>query len=346
MKNCFILLCTVLLAACQNHQPAPQTPYTELTLKIDSILHKEGFNGIVFLSTDSIDLYSKAIGYADLDQATKLGFNDQFIIGSISKQITAVLVLKAYEAHQINLYDTIGYYLPDLQQIWANQVTIHQLLTHTHGIIRLDAPLEFDPGTQFHYSQLGYELLAQILQTATGKSFEQLSTELFERHGLDHTFHPANTVYQHLVNGYQENDHGQLVLAPNSLRNYAAAGSFISNATDLKKWNALLYSSQLVSTSSLDLMRTKYATRAHPIFETVDYGYGLLFQDGTQQEEIGALGYAPGFVTACYYYPQTGLHLIVLENTAKQLNDFTQTFKVHTELMKLVRQQTNQHAAQ
>lgn len=346
MRNSFILLISVLLVACQNHQPHPQTPYTELTLKMDSILHKEGFNGVVFLSTDSVDLYSKALGYADLDQATKLTIKDQFVIGSVSKQITAVLVLRTYEAAQIGLHDTIHHYLPDLQQPWASQVTIHQLLTHTHGIVRLDAPLEFEPGTQFHYSQLGYELLAQILQTATGKSFEQLSTELFEHYGLDHTFHPANAVYQHLVNGYQENDRGQLVVASNSLRNYAAAGSFISNATDLKRWNTLLYSSQLVTTSSLDLMRTKYATRIHPIFGTVDYGYGLLFQDGAQQKEIGALGYAPGFVTACYYYPQTGLHLIILGNTAQQLNDFTQTFKVHTELMKLVQQQTNQPAAQ
>jgi D-alanyl-D-alanine carboxypeptidase len=75
----------------------------------------------------------------------------------------------------------------------------------------------------------------------------------------------------------------------------------------------------------------------HPIFDKVDYGYGLLFQDGEQNIQIGALGYAPGFASACYFYPQTRSSLIVLANTAKNLDNFKMTFKVHTEIMELIK---------
>ncbi|MEZ5024468.1 MAG: hypothetical protein R2728_14665 [Chitinophagales bacterium] len=67
------------------------------------------------------------------------------------------------------------------------------------------------------------------------------------------------------------------------------------------------------------------------------YGYGLLFKDGEQDIEIGALGYAPGFVSACYFYPQTSISLVILENTAKELDDLKLTFKVHTEIMNLIK---------
>ncbi|HEX9513956.1 MAG TPA: serine hydrolase domain-containing protein [Puia sp.] len=61
--------------------------------------------------------------------------------GSISKQITAVLVLRAYDQGKLRLQDTLRRYLPDLKASWADSITVHQLLTHTHGITYLDQPL-------------------------------------------------------------------------------------------------------------------------------------------------------------------------------------------------------------
>jgi CubicO group peptidase (beta-lactamase class C family) len=237
------------------------------------------------------------------------------------------------------LDDTIDQYLNGIDQAWKKEVSIHNLLTHTHGIVSLNEPLAFAPGSAFQYSQLGYDLLAQILESTTGNTFEKLSTELFETHKLFNTFHPDNKRYEHLVKGYVESENGALEFTTRSLDNYAAAGSFISNANDLKKWNEKLYSGQLVKKTTLKLMKTRYATRVHPIFETVEYGYGLLFKDGEQDIQIGALGYAPGFVSSCYYYPQTKLNLIVLENTANNLDDFRQTFMVHTKIMDLLKNQ-------
>lgn len=341
MKYKLLILISSLLIACKtNKEIKVANNYAGLTSKIDSIITNHKFNGVVLVAHDSTNIYSKAIGYSDLENKTKLNLNDQFVIGSISKQITAVLLLRAFEKGSVELFDTIDRYLPQINKAWSSQITIHHLLTHTHGIVALDKPLAFKQGTQFQYSQLGYHLIAKILEKVYGNTFEKLSTELFEQYGLKNTFHPKNKIYQNLVKGYVENEGGQLEFTENSLYNYAAAGSFISSASDLIKWNTLLYSGKLINEQTLKLMQRQYATRIHPIFGTIEYGYGLLFKGGEQLIEIGALGYAPGFVSACYYYPQLQCNLVVLQNTANNLDDFTQTFMVHTKIMELMKSES------
>lgn len=316
--------------------------YDALSTKIDSIISNSDFNGVVAIAENDKIKYSNAVGFSNLENETKLHLNDQFVIGSISKQITAVLILREYEKGTIQLEDKIEQYLKEIEQPWAKDVSIHHLLTHTHGIEELNQALAFEVGTKFQYSQLGYELLAQILESVTNKSFQELSKELFELFDLNNSFHPKSKGYKKLVNGYVEEENGRLVFSENSLYNYPAAGSFISNAEDLIKWNYLLHSKQLLNKETLALMKTNYATRNHPIFETIVYGYGLLFKKGESNSQIGALGYTPGFVSAAYYYPKSKLNLIVLQNTARNLDDFKQTFKVPLKLMDEIKKMNSQ----
>jgi D-alanyl-D-alanine carboxypeptidase len=339
LQKSFFLNLTIFLFlfSCESSKKVTETKKTEITTEIDKICFENNFNGNILLTKNNKVLYSKTFGYSDISKKTILNKNNQFVIGSISKQITAVLVLKEYEKGKLKLDDKISEYLPEIKQNWANEVTIHQLLTHTHGIVDIEKPLEFEQGSQFHYSQLGFELLSKILEKITSKTFEQSSTELFSQNGLKNTFHPNNKTYKNLVKGYEENENGILEYVDNSLMNYVPAGSFISNCEDLNKWNEILHSNNLVKESTLKLMSTKYATRIHPIFETVEYGYGLLFKEGENQIQIGALGYAPGFASASYYYPKTKMNLIVLENTAYTPNNIKNTFKTHIELMNLIK---------
>ncbi|MEL6190440.1 MAG: serine hydrolase domain-containing protein [Bacteroidota bacterium] len=308
-------------------------------LAIDSIMSTHpDFNGGVLVTIDSTVLYSKMLGYSDLEEEVDLHPKDLFVIGSISKQITAVLVLREWEKGRFQLTDPIGKYLEDIPSDWTEIVTIHHLLTHTHGIVAIDEPLAFEPGSQFQYSQLGYDLLAGILEKVTGSYFKELSEDLFAEYKLPNTHHPETNYKDSIVKGYGEaNDDLQEVESSRSLRNYAAAGSFISDLHDVNRWNYLLHSGKLVQDSTLSLMKIAYATRNHPIFEEVDYGYGLLFLEGENDIQIGALGYAPGFVSASYYHPQTGISLVVLSNVARRLEDFPQTFNVHVELMNYVK---------
>ncbi len=317
---------------------SPPVVEKRLEAKIQEILDSHPFNGVILLTKATDTLFFKAVGFSDVTSKIKLKTSDQFVVGSISKQMTAALILLELEQGNIALDDPLDRYVQVTTQEWGNRITIHQLLTHTHGIRTLDAPLEFEPGTKFEYSQLGYELLAQILEKINDRSFEAIAMRLFQKLGLNSTVHPDTKTYTELVKGYVENENGDMEYAPNSLENYVPAGGFISTAEDLNKWNELLHSRQILNRTTLELMHTKYAVRNHPIFDEVNYGYGLLFLEGEEQVQIGALGYAPGFVSASYYYPATKHNLVVLENTARDLDDFKTTFKVHTELMHLVKE--------
>lgn len=336
MRLITVILIIVICYSCNTNHDNDKSKYNNYTSKIDSIISVSDFNGTVAIAKDTSIFYTNTIGFSDFENEQKLNVNDLFVIGSISKQITAVLILRAYEKGIIQLDDKIGKYLSKIKQPWVKDISIHQLLIHTHGIIELDKPLEFKPGTQFQYSQIGYDLLAQILESVTNQPFEQHSMELFDLYNLKNTFHPKSNLYKNLVKGYVE-ENGNLEYSPHSLYNYPAAGSFISNVTDLIRWNYLLHSHQLVKKQTLELMKTSYTTRNHPIFETVEYGYGLLFKKGENNIEIGALGYAPGFVSACYYYPKSQISLVILENTARNLDDFRSTFKVHLQLMEIMK---------
>lgn len=342
MKLIVFLLFIVLLYACETKVEAPTpTPSYEPNqtdeLRIDSILGKHNFNGVVMLTKDGDIIYHKAFGYSNLEARVPMQLNDQFIIGSISKQITAVMVLLAYEKNLLKLDATIDTYLKKLPQSWSKQITVHQLLTHTHGIIELDQPLEFEPGTQFSYSQIGYELLGKILEKVHGKTFETISTEFFKRLELNNTFHPNNKGYKQLVEGYISEGNGKLESTATMEKPFVAAGGFISSSSDLTRWNRLLYGGKILKSETLELMKTPHAKRDHPFFGEVECGYGILFKEGEQDVQIGATGYASGYASACFFHAKSGYNLIMLENTAYHVEDLAKTFSAHLELMELVR---------
>lgn len=339
MKYSLIIAFLISTFACANQDKKP--PHSTLSENIDALLKKNQFNGTILITKENQSIYQKAIGFSDLLNRVPLTVNDQFFIGSISKQITAVLILKEIENGRISLDAKIGDYLKQINQPWAREITIHHLLTHTHGIVDLNESLAFKQGTKFQYSQLGYGLLGDVLEAVTNSAFEKIATDFFANIGLKDTFHPANKNYTNLVKGYIEGKGGYLQFAKNSLVEYVPAGGFIATVQDLNQWNQLLYAGKLVSKETLALMQTKYATRQHPIFGEIDYGYGLLFKDGQQNIEVGALGYVQGFPAACYYYPKSKINVLILANTALDLDNFKNTFKVHTEIMSLVRNYKN-----
>ncbi len=87
--------------------------------QIDNIVaHKKTkpFNGVILITENRKKKYSKVIGYSDFDKKSALKINNQFVIGSISKQFTAVLVLREFEKNNLELFKPIRKYLPELNQ--------------------------------------------------------------------------------------------------------------------------------------------------------------------------------------------------------------------------------------
>ena len=329
----FIMLFSTAIVACGQQ--------SNLETSIDSLIAiktSKPFNGIILIEQNGKILYSKAFGYSDLTTKTPLERNAEFVIGSISKQFTAVIVLQEFDKGHLDLFAPIHTYLPELSQNWADTITVHHLLTHTHGITELDKPTSFNAGTKFSYSQIGYDLLATIVERTSGKSFAKLSDELFKKCGMQHTFHPDVKKYNHLVKGYTQYRNGSIIFDNTSFENYAAAGAFVSTANDLDRWNNKLHNGNLLKETTYNEMLTKQknAIRQHPIFGITEYGYGFTIDDKESNLQIGQTGFAPGFVSMDFYFPESKTSVIILENIAYDMDDLKKTFHYHTEILELV----------
>jgi CubicO group peptidase (beta-lactamase class C family) len=114
------------------------------------------------------------------------------------------------------------------------------------------------------------------------------------------------------------------------------SGGMISTARDLLLWNKNLHGGKLLSNKSYDLMTTASSHREHFIFGKVDYGYGLQIDRKGKTLEIGHSGYATGFASMNFYYPETKTSLIVLENIAWDANNLQDTFKHHMDIRTIV----------
>ncbi len=317
--------------------------------QIDSLISTKTtkpFNGIILISRKGQTMYSTIFGDSDMDKKEPLKLNSQFVIGSISKQFTAVLVLREFDKGNVDLFIPIQKYLPELTQSWSDTVTIHHLLTHMHGITQLDKPTTFKVGTQYSYSQIGYDLLAKIIERISGKSFAELSKNLFEECGMKNTFHPDIKLYNNLTKGYTENENGIIEFETETFRNYVAAGSFISTAEDLNIWNKKFYSKKLLKSKTMKMVETKQdgAVRDHPIFGITEYGYGITVDTKENILQFGQTGFAPGFISMSFYFPKTKTSVIVLENVAYETDDLKKTFYYHIEILKILRHEIKNYS--
>ncbi|HEY8936034.1 MAG TPA: serine hydrolase domain-containing protein [Cyclobacteriaceae bacterium] len=335
--NLQLLFFIVFFTSCNSLAQQP-----DFRLRIDSLITAKTatpFNGIIVISQNGVTKYSKAQGYSDFENKILLNQFNQFVIGPISKQITAVLVLQESDKGNLKLNVPIRQYLPKLNQPWADTVTIHQLLTHTHGITELDKPLSFKAGSSFAYSQIGYDLLAKIIEQTSKKSFADLSAELFSTCKMYNTFHPSLHKHKNLVKGYTELADGNLVVENNNSQYNVAAGGFISTANDLVLWNnALFIERKLLKRSYAQMIKKqKGATRNHPLFGSTDYGYGITIDTNDNITQLGQTGFVPGFASMNFYFPESKTSVIVLENVARGNDDLKKTFYYHLAILKMLR---------
>ncbi|MCO6510149.1 MAG: serine hydrolase [Aridibacter famidurans] len=199
LRMFIILLVLAASAAPIRAQPGPEKAIDDFI----STYAKEGhFSGVVVAAKDGNVIFEKAYGLASAEHTVPNALNTKFLIASITKPMTAVVLIRAIEAGKIRLDDKLSKYVPDFPR--GDEITIEMLSRHTSGIPhRVTSPseetepsspaimverakkakLEFDPGTGNLYSSTGYAVLARVLEIALGKRFPELLEE--------HVFSPA-----------------------------------------------------------------------------------------------------------------------------------------------------------
>lgn len=311
---------------------------------IDSILKLTAprhFNGVVTVAQNGQTIYQQAYGFSDRNKKVPLTLKDQFIVGSISKQMTAALVMLEVEAGHIQLNNTINHYLPQLKARWKDSVTVEQLLNHTSGIKTVDLPLQNRPGRVFAYTNIAYELLGQILENVTHKSYAVLTMQLFDKCGMRNTTVPtASKAIRTLATGYMEEEGHTLTPTGSDLLSQlkAPSGGIVSTTADLQRWNICLHQGKILKDATYRKMITPSSERDSR-WGRLNYGYGLQIDALDGIKEISHGGYVPGFISTNIYFPEKKLSVIILENTSWLPDDMNYTFFMEDKIRDLLRAQ-------
>lgn len=274
-------------------------------------------------------IYEGAYGYAIKEWKIKNQMDTKMLIGSNSKQFTALLVLQEVERGDISLDGTISDYLPSYRTDTGSQVTIHQLLSMQSRIpnyttlsdfmylpgysdvnippvwsnsafrlffpeqvfiekyCSLDLAAPPNPAcanSTYEYSSSNYYILGAILEYVTGKSYATLLQErIFEPLGMNNSGYNLETdIIPKRAIGYHFNTlTGSLTRGKvTDMSTAYAAGAIYSTAEDLNKWNASLYTDQLLSDEYRQKMFELHAPLCPNIGEVIGiqlyYGYGFM----------------------------------------------------------------------
>ncbi|MTH16887.1 serine hydrolase domain-containing protein [Flavobacterium sp. LC2016-01] len=254
------------------------------------------FNGSALVAENGKVIFKKGFGSANFEWNIPNQTDTKFRLGSITKQFTALLIVKLAEEGKLKLDVPITTYLPDYPKANGDKITIHNLLTHTSGIPNFTAspnflkdksrnpvtpeefvktfsslPLEFTPGEKFNYSNSGYFLLGYIIEKITGKSYEQnLQETIFTplkmvNTGYDH----SDLITKNRAAGYEKNGNNISNASYIDMSVPYAAGSLYSTVEDLYLWDQALYTTKLLSEKSIESLYKPYI-KAWDGF----YGYG------------------------------------------------------------------------
>ncbi len=234
------------------------------------------FNGVVLVANAQGVVLNEAYGEASLELDTPLQRQDVFRVGSLTKPLTAVLVLSLVNDGLLSLEGTLGDYLPELYAgTPAASVSVQQLLSHTSGIKDLPAnyndpfwrvaarqsftpdifaktwipPEIIDPPGKWRYNNNGFYLLGLIVEKVTGQPYaEALTKRVFIPAGMTHSgIFDGAIVVPRLVNGYTRSDAGLMIrpIIVDPTVSYAAAAAY-SNADDLLAFSRALSGDRLL----------------------------------------------------------------------------------------------------
>jgi len=298
----------------------------DYTTKIDSLIQKKyprSFNGVIWVTKKGKTKYLRTYGYSNFETKTPFSLKDNFRIQSNSKQITAVLILREVEKGNLDLHIPIRKYLPDFKQTWADTVTIHHLLNNTSGIVDIDKPLSFRPGTDFYYSNPGYGILRPIIEKVTGNPFIEIANSLFKELKMNNSYcYEIDKNNAGLINGYRVSydsvslfNFKDLGHTTETWADFIPAGGMISNAIDLNTWDEKLHNGKILKSEYYQLMIKYNITAQHVAHgeEKIGYGYGLRIDDKSPTS-IGHSGKGLGFTNIKLYFPEKSVDVIVFQN--------------------------------
>jgi D-alanyl-D-alanine carboxypeptidase len=311
---------------------------TNLAERADPYIRSAGIAGSVLLAKGGKVILARGYGLANIELGVANKPETKFRLGSITKQFTATAILQLQEQGKLKVTDPISKYIPDSPAAWSN-VTIHQLLTHTSGIPSYtdtsfypehmreragtplefinhfrNLPLEFQPGTKFHYDNSAYFLLGVIIEQVSGLKYEDyLRKHIFEPLQMTDTGYDwPSTILKDRASGYSKDGAGGEINADFlDMGQPYAAGSLYSTVLDLYKWDRALYTTKVLSAKSIE---AAFTPNKHEWASGIKYGYGWGISQVHGHKAVGHGGGINGFSTVIWRAIEEDAISIVLSN--------------------------------
>lgn len=320
---------------------AESPPATELRTKIDAAVKKAlaasgAPSASVAVVKDAQIVFANAYGSARLEPRLAAGADMRYCIGSVSKQFTATAILLLAEQGALSLDDKVGRFLPHLSR--ANEVTIRMLLSHTSGYrdywpqdyvmptmlvptpptVILDrwarAPLDFEPGTKWQYSNTNFVIAGLIIEKASGMPYMQfLRTRVLEPLGLKNVIDlDQGALAPTDPTGYLRYALGPLRPAPKMGSGWLfAMGQLAMTASDLARWNLSVIEHRLLKPASYAALTTETLLKNGV---ATHYGLGISVSLDEDRRVLRHAGEISGFTAANMVFPDERAAIVVLVN--------------------------------
>jgi CubicO group peptidase (beta-lactamase class C family) len=180
----------------------------------------------------------------------------------------------------------------------------------------LEAELNFEPGSQYQYSNGGYAILAEIIEKVSGKSYQEyLDEKIFKPLNMNSTgHHKGSDVVPNLAVGYDPLDYEIVKISeyldPELLK---GSGSLYSTVYDMQIWINSIKNKSLLTKESYDKFLYNYGN---------NYGFGISLYKSFDQEVFGHDGRVNGYIADYLYYKDSGISIIILGNIQTGVADF------------------------
>lgn len=281
-------------------------------------------------------VWDTAVGRADLlDPAVPLGPDTQFLVASNTKTFTAVLIMQLRDEGKLSLDDTVDQLVPGTTHA---QVTVREMLAHISGMQREpvgdvwdtlqfpdrdgliagwnEAERVLRPHNRWHYSNLCYALLGEVVAQLDGGSWEaSLQRRLLDPLELRRTTLTltAPHVGLYYVPPFSDVPVEEPVLAKNTT---ASAGALASTLSDMTRWHGFLLdpAEEILSPDTIEEMRQPQIA-ADPGWNTA-WGLGLELERRDGRIWFGHTGGMPGGITGFFSEPESGTTGAVLMNNS------------------------------
>lgn len=318
----------------------------ELDAYLQTNTEKDLFSGVVLVAREGKPVFKKAYGMADRERNISNQVNTRFCIGSMNKMFTAVAIAQLVEQGKLSYDDLIGKYLGAdwiLPEV-GEKVKISHLLSHTSGIAEFlddefykftepgthwtledrkpivkEKSLTFEPGTRWAYCNIGFILLAAIIEKVTGRDIsDYLKEHIFDPTGMDNTFDSyRKKALSNVALGYDKvQEEGKAFWRKTGLfsnNDGTPSGGGYSTVDDLLNFSEALRSDMLISSESKELLMSTKASSS-----SMDYGYGFIVDSSRKfGRVIGHGGAAPGVSANFRMFLDKGYTMIILSHLSE-----------------------------